>query len=78
MSSPGPRSAHIIRFWGTLTLLALIASAGLVSLLESRYADLAQPTPYRLQTYAAAEELLTTATKNYPRSTKALLRLGNL
>ena len=30
------------------------------------------------QNYAEAEELLTTATEKYPRSTKALLRLGNL
>ena len=42
--------------WFALALLALTTSAGLVTTLESNYAAIEQPSPLRLQTYAAADE----------------------
>jgi hypothetical protein len=69
MSDLSPRNSHNTLFWLALALFALTASTGLVTMLESRYAAIDQSTPFRLQTYAAADE---TWTGKDPRISRTL------
>lgn len=56
MSDSRKNSAHSTLFWAALALSCLIASAGLVSLLEKDYATIAPSDSIRLKTYAAPDQ----------------------
>jgi hypothetical protein len=71
MSGLRLRNSYIVTgiVWSALLLFALLASVGLVSTLESRYAALGQAAPFPLQTYAATNE---SWTGNDPRIRRTL------
>ncbi len=56
MSDLRPRGLHNIRLYSILALLALLATTGLVDLIESRFAFATPTAPFQIQTYAAANE----------------------
>ena len=56
MSELRPRGLHNIRLCSILALLVLLATTGLVDLIESRFAFVTPAAPFHIQTYAAVNE----------------------